>query len=131
VAVVEDLGEVRVLREEPVARMDRVGLGDLRGRDDRRDVEVGSGRGIRPDADVFVREPDVEGVAVGLAVDRDRANAELPAGRDDPQGDLPAVGDQDLLKQGTTPKPGNGKRETGNEKSRKKRFPFTVFRFPT
>ena len=95
--VLENLGEVGVLRQEPVAGMDRVGLGDLRGRDDGRDVQVGSGRRIGTDADVLVGEPHVKGFPVGLAVDGDRPDAELPAGRDDTQGDLPAVGDQDLL----------------------------------
>src|SRR5262249_14850157 len=39
-----------------------------------------------------------ERVAVRLAVHRDRGDAELAARRDNPQGDLPAVGDENLLK---------------------------------
>ena len=35
-------------------------------------------------------------VPVGGRVDRDGLDAQLPAGADDPQGDLPAVGDEDL-----------------------------------
>src|SRR5687768_17012516 len=37
------LGEIRALREKPVAGMDRVGAGDLRGADDRRHAEITCG----------------------------------------------------------------------------------------
>jgi hypothetical protein len=94
--LLEDLREVRVLGEEPVARMDRVGPGDLRRRDERRDVEVGGRGGRRPDADRFVGGFDVQGVAVDRRVDGDGRDAELLARGDDPQGDLPAVRDEDL-----------------------------------
>ena len=62
-------------------------------------LEVALAAGRRPDADVVVGEADVERFAVGLAVDGHRLDPQLPARADDPQGDLPAVGDQDLLKQ--------------------------------
>jgi hypothetical protein len=79
-----DLGEVVVLREEPVARVDRLDVRDFRGGDDRRDVEVGLRRGGRPDADRVVRLREVERVRVGGAVDRDRLDAELTAGHGSP-----------------------------------------------
>ena len=44
----DDLGELRVLGEEAVAGMDGVGVDDLGGRDDVRDVEVGSVAGGGP-----------------------------------------------------------------------------------
>ena len=62
-------------------------------------LEVGLAAGRRADADVVVGEADVERLAVGLAVDGHRLDPQLPAGPDDPQGDLPAVGDQDFLEQ--------------------------------
>ena len=93
------LGEVRVLREEAVAGVDRLRVGDLRRRDDRRDVEVAErGRG-RADAHRFVGEPHVLRVAVGLGVDDDRLDPELAAGALHAQRDLAAVGDQDLVEQ--------------------------------
>ena len=65
-------------------------------------LQVGQPARGRADADVVVGEADVQRLAVGLAVDRHRLNPELPAGPDDPQGDLPAVGDEDFLEhQGT------------------------------
>src|SRR5450759_4771657 len=80
--------------------MDRVGPGDLRGADDRRDTEVAVGAARRPDADVFVREPDMERVLVRLGIHRDGLDPELLAGVDDPKGDFPAVGYQDLFEHG-------------------------------
>jgi hypothetical protein len=42
----------------------------------------------------------VQLVLVGLGIDGDRLDAELAARVDDAEGDLAAVGDQDLLKHG-------------------------------
>jgi len=88
---------VGVLGEEPVARVDGVGAGDLGRRDDAGDVEVALLGRRRPDADLLVRVGDVEAVAVGRAVDGDRLDPQLLAGLDDAERDLAPVGDQDLL----------------------------------
>ena len=77
--------------------MDRVGPGDLGGGDEIRDLEVGDAAGRRADAHVVVGEADVQRLPVGLAVDGDGLDAQFAAGADDPQGDLAAVRDQDLL----------------------------------
>ena len=97
VAGLADLGEIGALGEEPVAGMNRVGAGDLRRAQHGRDAEVAVGAARRADADVFVGEPHVQGVLVGLRIDRDGLDAELAAGADHPQGDLAAVGDEDFL----------------------------------
>ena len=62
------LGEVGVLGQEAVARVDRLRIGDLGRRDDRGDVEVALRRRRRPDAHRFVGERDVLRVAVGLGM---------------------------------------------------------------
>ena len=77
--------------------MNRVGAGDLGRAQHGRHVQIAVGAARRSDADVFVREADVQGVFVGLRVDRDGLDAELAAGADDAQRDLPAVSDQDFL----------------------------------
>ena len=87
--------------EEAVAGMDRLGVGDLGGRDDRRHVEVALRRRRRADADRLVGQLHVLGVAVGLGVDDDRLDAHLAAGALDAQRDLAAIGDQDLLEHGS------------------------------
>ena len=69
----DDLGELRVLRQEAVAGVDGVGVDDLGGRDDVRDVEVGFARGRRTDADCFVGKPHMHRVRIGGRMDRDRA----------------------------------------------------------
>ena len=95
-ALAGDLGEMRVLGEEAVAGMDGVGAGDLRGGDDRGDVEVALARRGRTDADVVVGVADVQRVAVGLGMDGHGLQAHFLAGQDDAQRDLAAVGDQDF-----------------------------------
>src|SRR6266480_1602063 len=50
----DDVREFGVFRQEAVARVDRVGPGDLRGGDDARNVEVAVARGRATDAHVVV-----------------------------------------------------------------------------
>ncbi len=59
------LGEVRVLRQESVARMDRFDVGHFGGGDDRRNVEVRLRARRRTDADRVVRLPQMYRVGVG------------------------------------------------------------------
>ena len=77
--------------------MDRLGVGDFGGADDRRDVEVARRRRRRADADRLVGEPHVLRLGVGLGMDDHRLDAQLAAGALDAQRDLAAVGDQDLF----------------------------------
>src|SRR5206468_13019085 len=96
--VLDPFGEIRVLREEAVAGMDRLGVGHLGRTDDGRDVEVAVARGRRPDAYRFVGEHHVLRVGVGLRMHGDRLDAELAARPLDSQRDLAAVGDQYFFK---------------------------------
>ena len=59
------------------------------------DPQIALGGRGRSDADRDVGEPDVHRVRVGVAVDGDRLDPEVPARADDPDGDLAPVGDQD------------------------------------
>ncbi len=91
------LGEVRVLGEESVAGVDRLGAGLLRRLDDLGDVEVAL-RGHRgADQERLVGLADVRGVAVDLRVDGDRADPHLLQRAGDADRDLAAVCDQNLL----------------------------------
>ena len=90
-----DLGEMLVLGQETVPRMDRVGVGDLGRGDDRGDVEVALRALRRPDADRLVGLPQVDRIGVGRRVHGHGLDAELPAGADHALRDLAAVGDQD------------------------------------
>ena len=60
--------------------MDRLGVGDLGGADDGRDIKVAVGGARRADAHGFVGQAHVFRVAVGLGVDRHGLDAERAAG---------------------------------------------------
>jgi hypothetical protein len=96
-AFLDALGEVGILGQKAVARMDGIRAGDLRRADDHAEVEIAFRRLRRTDTDCLVGELHVLLVAVGLGVDSDRFEAELTAGAQHPQGDLAAIGDQDLF----------------------------------
>jgi hypothetical protein len=85
-----------VLGEEPVAGVDRRRPGRLRRGDDRVDVQVAVGGRRRADADGLAGLADVPRARVGVAVDGDAGDAEFAQRADDPDGDLAAVGHQDL-----------------------------------
>jgi hypothetical protein len=59
--------------------VNRIGAGDFRGADDRRDVQIAVGAARGTDADVLVGKPHVQRVFVGLGIDGDRLHAELAA----------------------------------------------------
>ncbi len=92
----DHLGEIGVFRQEAVAGMNRVGVGDGGGGDDRRLVQIGIlGRG-RADAHRFVGQTHMHGVMVGGGMHRDRLDTHLAAGAMDAKGDLAAIGDEDF-----------------------------------
>ncbi len=99
-ALLHPLGEIRVLGQEAIARMDGDRVGDLRGADDRRHVEIARRRGRRSDADRLVGQQHVLEAVVRRGVHGDRLDSQLPAGAQDSQRNLAAVGDNDLLQHG-------------------------------
>ena len=102
-ALFHALGEIGVFREKPVARVDRLGVGDLGGADDGRDVEVAFGGARRADAHRFVGEAHVPWRRGRLRVHRHGLDAERAAGALDAQRDLAAVGDDDFFDLGHGP----------------------------
>ena len=60
-------------------------------------VQVALGRRLAAEGVGLVGHAHVQGVAVEVGVDGDGADAQLAAGPDDPDGDLAAVGNEDLL----------------------------------
>src|ERR1700690_85457 len=88
-----DFGEIGVFGEEAVAGMDGVHVGDFGGADYLRDVEIAFAAAGWADANGFVGEADVEGVAVGLGIDGDGFDAEFTAGGEDAERDFAAIGD--------------------------------------
>ena len=85
--------EARVLGEEPVARMDRLGTGCPGSREDALDREVALARARTDQARVIGRS-DVPGSAVGLGVHGHGLAAELAQRAEHPDRDLTAIGDE-------------------------------------
>ena len=92
------LGEICIFRQETIAGMDGGGIGDFGGGDDRRHVQIALCRGRRADADRFVGQLHILGVAVGFGIHSDRLDAHFAAGALDTQGDFTAVCNQNLFK---------------------------------
>ena len=82
-ALLADLGEVRVLGEKPVARMNRLSAADLARADDPLDLQIALGRRRRPDAIRLVGQRQVMRPAIPLAKHSHGLNAELLARADD------------------------------------------------
>ncbi len=74
------LREGLALGQEAVARMHRLGAGLFASGDDLVDEQVAFGRGGRADVHRLVGHLDMQRVAVGVGIDRDRRDAHL-AGR--------------------------------------------------
>ena len=70
-----DLSEVGILGEKPIPRMDGVHIGDFRGADDVRDVQIAIPAARRTDADGFVGKANVEGIPVRLRIHCHGGNA--------------------------------------------------------
>ena len=96
-AVGDGAGEVGVLGEEAVAGVHAVGTAPLDHIEDGLGVEVALGGCLATQRIRLVGQPDVEGVAVELGVDRHGGDPELLAGTDDTDSDFAPVGDEDLL----------------------------------
>jgi hypothetical protein len=79
-ALCAGFGKLRVLGQKPVAGVHGIRAGDLRRRDDSRDVEIAPSRLGRTDADRFVGKARVQSVSIHLAVDRNRSKPTLSAG---------------------------------------------------
>ena len=86
--------ELGVLRQEAVTRVHRLRARGHRGVHDGRNREVALRSFGGSDPDGGVRLPDVPRVGVGVAVDGDRADAEVTQRANDPHRDLAAVRDQ-------------------------------------
>ncbi len=85
-------GELGALRQEAVARVDRLGARLLGGGEQPIDVEVGLRRRGRPEVHGVVGEAYVRRIGVSIGVDRDAAQTRLTAGEDDPASNLATVG---------------------------------------
>ena len=59
-------------------------------------VEVALGRRRRTDTDSFIRHANMKRCAVDIGIHGNRRDLHFPASADDPDSDLPTVGDENL-----------------------------------
>ena len=97
IAGLADFGEVGVFRKQAVAGMDGIHVGNFGGADHSRNIQIALRKRRRADADGFVGETHVQRIAVGFAVNRNRADAQFLAGANHPQSDFATVRDEDFL----------------------------------
>ena len=90
-----EIGQPRVFREEPVARMQRIAARADRRRHHSVDVEITCRRRRRPDADRPPRHAGRHGVPIRLGGADHRFQPRRVAGADDAHGDFAAIGDED------------------------------------
>ncbi|OQA04042.1 MAG: hypothetical protein BWY69_00128 [Planctomycetes bacterium ADurb.Bin401] len=95
--------EACVLGQEAVARMHRIGAGDLAGGEQRRNAEIAVLGGRWPDADALVGEAHMHRIGIGRGMHGNGRDAEFLAGAQHAQGDLAAVGNQDFVKHRARP----------------------------
>ena len=95
-------GEVLVLGQEAVSRVDRICPRTARGFDDAVDAEVTVAGWIGTDRVGLIGHPDVERGPVALGIDGDALKPHVATGPDDTDRNLAAVRDQDLLHQTET-----------------------------
>src|ERR1035438_4152430 len=110
-------GEIGVFAEESVAGVDGVGVMAAGGVEDAVDAEVAFGGGAGADVGGLVGHADVEGGAVGVGEDGDAGDAHFAERADDADGDLAAIGDQDLAEHADGIVAGRGGGDGGGEKS--------------
>ena len=100
VAVLTNLGEMRVFGEEPVTGVDRLHVAHFGGADNAVDLEIAFLAGSVADADGLVRQLNVERVGIRLRIDSQCPDTQFPARANDAHGDFTAIGYQDFIEHG-------------------------------
>ena len=95
--LLENFGEAGVFGEEAIAGMHGVGAGDLAGREQGGNVEIGVARRGRADADRFVGELHMHRMGVGGRMHGDGRYAQLLRRAQNAQGDFAAIGDENFV----------------------------------
>ncbi len=99
-----DIRQFSVFREETIAGVQRVAAGFHRQIHQLARVQV-TGQGVCTDAVGLIRAFDMQGMAIGVGIDRDRANAHFGASTHDAYRNFTTVGDQNLFYHLEIPKP--------------------------
>jgi len=98
VMIFDDLYEIGVFGQEPIARVNRLGSGDFTGSNNRRHVKIAFASWCGADTNGFVRHAYMHGISVGGRMNRHRLDAHFATRADHAQGDFSAVGNEDFIK---------------------------------
>ncbi len=98
--LLDRFGKIRVLRQKAIAGMDRRGVRHFRGSDDRGDVQITLRRRRGTDAYSLISHADVLEIAIDSGMHRNRFYSQRVASAQHAQGDLAAVGNQNLVEHG-------------------------------
>ncbi len=112
-------GEFGVLDKKAVTRMHGIAAAGVGHVQHTIGVEIALGHRRRADAHRFVGGPGVGRSLVGGGIDGHRPEPGRPAGADNPQGDLTAVGDKDTLHGKNFSDPVSAKAAAGGAKMKK------------
>ena len=88
---------MRVLRKEPIARMDRVNVADLGRAHDTIDFQITLKAGRSADTDGFIGELDVQRIDICFRVNCEGADAEFLTGANHPKRDFSAISNENFL----------------------------------
>ena len=86
--------ERRIFRQESIARVNRIGVGLVRGFENSLAQQVRVPGCRAANMNRLIRELHVQCIAVGVRVHRDSGYPEFPGGAYDPAGNLAAIGNQ-------------------------------------
>ena len=95
------IGKAGVLAQEPISGVNGLSAAFSGYSQDPAGIQIGFGGRVARQRVGFVGRTRPERTRVRIRVHGHSAHAQFMAGANDPQGNLPAVGDQDLLKRGT------------------------------
>ena len=100
VAAFANLGEVRIFGQKTVTGMYRVHVRHFRGADNAVNAQVTVRRRGLADANRLIGQLHVHRIGIRLGIDGNGADIQFLAGANNPNGNLPAIGDQYFFKHG-------------------------------
>ena len=101
----DDLGEPCVLRQKTIAGVNGLGARQFAGGDKGGDVQIALSGWRRPDADAFIRKPNMHRIRIRGRMHRNGLDAHLTAGAKNSESDLATIGDKNFLKHRQGPSP--------------------------
>jgi hypothetical protein len=94
------LSEIGILGKKPIPRVDGIDVGDFGGADDTVGLQVALTAWRGSDTNGPIRQLNMEGLVIGLRVDRNRLDSQFFTSADDAQSDFASISNENFLKHG-------------------------------